>query len=457
MSNRLLSANSLILSTNMQKMFFVFSKIVFIFFLIFFFLPKYSFAQDVQSNSLYESPYACPNFEFIKNMQKGTVDEDVFVLQQILNLDKRTLVAQTGPGSKGKESITFGNATRDALKRFQALFIEYIEVADGKFNQKTKTVMNNVCKGPFFTGLGGNVYDQATTSNDTVGPVIAIAGPKAINELDPFRAYIAANEPIKTPNLSGLIIEGATAGDVRKTSSTTYTFLVTPNEDVKEKITIQFEADSVVDLAGNKNEIASNEWEILVDREQVLGSSTTTDTSILDDILNSVVNTIATSTDCSTVGSVSMYDYTNPCYGRAPISSDPNSSQEEKKKDDSMMQMLQGLIQGLMQALGKGGTGGGIGGDAAGACSGIPTAQYSPIGPGIGGRTDVSGIDGGAGNNYTGFGQLPPGPIYGEKNYGSAKACQQQCKGKCLGGCCNPQNDVTGQPVTSKLNKGRRS
>lgn len=430
MKNRSVSINSLILSINMRKL-------LIGLFLLFAINPIVIFAQTDNQKDDFESPYACPNFEFIKNMQKGSVDEDVFVLQQILNLDRRTLVAQTGPGSKGKESITFGNATRDALKRFQALFIEYIEVADGKFNQKTRTVMNNVCKGPFFTGLGGNVYDQATSTQDAVGPVVAIAGPNRITELDPFRAYIAANEPLKTPNLSGLIIEGATAGDVRKTSSTTFTFLVTPNEDVKEEITIQFEADSITDLAGNKNEIASNEWKILVDREQVLDSSTTTDTSILDNILNSVVDSIATSTDCSTVGSVSVYDYTNPCYGRVPLSGDPNSSQEEQKKDDSMMQMLQGLMQGLMQALkGASPAGGQTGGEAVCACTGAPTVGFVPKKGVLGRQLDQRKIKG---SEFTGF-QGPPPP-----------QCGQSKNPKCPGGCCNPQADITGGIVTGTL------
>lgn len=399
-----------------------------LFFIFFFFVPKYTFAQ---ATNLEESPYACPNFEFTKNLQKGDLDEDVFVLQQILNLDRRTMVAQTGVGSKGRETANFGNGTREALKRFQALFIEYIEIADGKFNTKTRTVMNNVCHGPFFTGLGGNVYDVATNT-DTTAPIVGLSGPGEINlaEETNVKIFIGASEAIKTPNLVGLIIEGATAGNIRKTSSTTFSFSVTPNEDVREKITIQFEADAIEDLAGNKNENASNEWEILVVQGPI---ATTTDTSILDDILNSVVSTIATSTDCTAVGAVNVYDYQNPCYGKAPMTGGQGET-PEKKKDDSMMQMLQGLMQGLMSALKGGQPAGGEGtAPAKCACTGEPTIFLA-------GKKGVTG--------RATMGKKPGMGSYVGETEGPHIPCGQKVvKGQCI----NPQFDETGMPVVASI------
>lgn len=417
-----------------------------------------------QKTNTLENPYACPNFEFVKNMQKGDVDEEVFVLQQILNLDKRTLVAQTGVGSKGKETANFGAGTREALKRFQALFIEYIEVADGKFSTRTRTVMNNICKGPFFTGGGGNIYDIATNT-DKVAPIVGISGPKEINlsEEAKVKIFIGANEAIKTPALIGLIIEGGTGSDVRKTSSTTFSFLVTPNEDVKDKITVQFEADSIEDLAGNKNEKATNEWEIMVIKTPEL-ISTTTDTSILDDILNSVVSTIPASTDCSTVSNVNIYDYQNPCYGRAPMTDPSANNQQQQEKGEGkggggLGEMLKGLMQGLTQALsGMKPAGGKIGGDAACGCTGAPTTQFTPKG-GLGkpGRNIRTGVRGSI--EYVGKQGPPPGLCGMGVPPPPVKGCDYncQCKKKFpmsmknTPACCGITQDITGEVVTGTL------
>jgi hypothetical protein len=400
-------------------------KVIFVFFIIFFFLPKYSLA---------DSDIACPNFEFNKNFQKGDTDEEVYVLQQILNLDKRTLVAQSGPGSIGKETAFFGVATREALKRFQALFIEYIEIADGKFNTKTRTVMNNVCQSAYFKNGTGNVFDPI--NQDKVKPIIGISGPENIENLEPFRMYLAGSEALKTPTLVGLIIDNATAGDIRKTSSTTFSFLVTPNTDATGKITIQFEADSIEDLAGNKNENASNEW--IVNIVATGSPATTTDTSILDSILSSIP--IATTTDCSQVGNVNVYDYQNPCYGKVPMAGGQGDSQQQPKQQDNMLQqLLQGLMQGLMSALGKGG-GQDAGGKGApsGACM-CPPLQGQPTGV-------LAGLKGPSGGTL-----LTPCPGAGNyvgKTYPPPPVCGQAfIKGKCI----NPKADSSGVVLTSTV------
>lgn len=390
----------------------------------------------------YESPYACPNFEFLKNMQKGDQDEDVYVLQQMLNLDKRTVIAYSGPGSRGKETALFGSGTRESLKRFQALFIEYIEVADGKFNTKTRTVMNNVCKGPFFTGMSKNPYD-ISSSTTHVSPVIGISGPTEAEIDTPFRAYFGSSVAIKTPTLTGLIIEGATAADVRKTSSTTFSFLVTPNADNKGEIKLQMEADSIEDLFGNKNEIASNEWVVTV-----IGISTSTavnenlDTSVLDSILSSIPT--AATTDCSKVSSVSVTDYNNPCYGKAPMTNAQSDSGGEKK-DDTMMQMMMGIVQGLLKSLTGGGGqngGGSAGGDSVCACSGEPTTMLmGKSGPS--GRAKMS-KNPRTGSDYVSQGKIMP----------ATGICGQSRSPKCQGGCCNPQSDATGMIVPYDIAPG---
>lgn len=112
---------------------------------------KYTQAQNQQN--------FCPGFEFIRNMQKGVNGQDVLVLQKILNLDSRTQIAQSGVGSKGQETKIFGEKTREALKRFQALFIEYTLTADGIFQGRTRELISNMC-----AGVGIQTFKTSSTS-----------------------------------------------------------------------------------------------------------------------------------------------------------------------------------------------------------------------------------------------------------------------------------------------------
>jgi hypothetical protein len=220
------------------------------------------------------SDLKCPDYAFSRTMVQGATGADVKLIQQILNLDYRTRVAPSGVGSKGYETQLYGVATREALKRFQALFIELIGSADGKFNSRTLTVMNAVCKGPYFTGGGGTVFggidgtnstSTATTTTptvqtDTTGPVVTISAPTPGFTDESFRVWIIANEPIKAFSLDNLInLGGANLSDLRKESPTTYKVLVTPAKLSAHVISLQVEADAIQDLAGNKNPNASNE------------------------------------------------------------------------------------------------------------------------------------------------------------------------------------------------------
>jgi hypothetical protein len=231
------------------------------------------------------SDVKCPEYTFSRTLVQGATGADVKLIQQILNLDYRTRVAPSGVGSKDHETYMYGVATREALKRFQALFIELIGSADGKFNSRTLTVMNAVCKGPYFTGGGGTVFSgidgtngttttttistttTATTTTptpvvqtDTTGPVVTISAPTPGFTDETFRVWIVANEPIKTFSLDNFInLGGANLSDLRKESPTTYKVLVTPGKLASHTISLQLEADAIQDLVGNKNSNASNE------------------------------------------------------------------------------------------------------------------------------------------------------------------------------------------------------
>lgn len=68
---------------------------------------------------------------FLRNLQIGSVGQDVLFVQQILNLSPLTQVAQNGPGSPGNETVFFGNATRSAIIKFQTLYANDILVPAG--------------------------------------------------------------------------------------------------------------------------------------------------------------------------------------------------------------------------------------------------------------------------------------------------------------------------------------
>lgn len=58
-------------------------------------------------------------FVFTRTLKRGMEGEDILKLQQRLNEDPDTRVAETGLGSPGKETTYFGDKTEDAVKRYQ--------------------------------------------------------------------------------------------------------------------------------------------------------------------------------------------------------------------------------------------------------------------------------------------------------------------------------------------------
>ena len=313
------------------------------------------FLTHVNAQNVSVGKNSCPEFRFLKNLQKGNNDEDVRKLQRILNLDNRTRVANTGAGSPGKENKNFGPATTLAVKKFQALFIEYTKVADGKFNQKTREMMNKVCGGSYFSGTGGDLY-SIPTSNDKTPPSINISSQLKTDQGVSFFATVSGSEPIKIPQLDKLIIEGGSAHSIRKLSPNSYSFIVMPQIDNLLQLSLQFEADAVEDLAGNKNAEASNIFLVeIIPNASSTASSTATATelfvdtlsdSILRDILKDMP--VAKTTDCSSAR-VDIYDYFNPCYGKSPVANantnySPNNPSTISQPPSILMPMLTGLV-----------------------------------------------------------------------------------------------------------------
>ena len=81
---------------------------------------------------------------FTRNLEVGGTGDDVLALQKFLNANGFT-IAESGPGSSGNETSTFGGLTRAALAKFQAA--NGITPAVGYFGPKTRAAINATAGG----------------------------------------------------------------------------------------------------------------------------------------------------------------------------------------------------------------------------------------------------------------------------------------------------------------------
>jgi hypothetical protein len=315
------------------------------------------------------------------------------------------MVAQSGVASPGNETDLYGAATRDAVKKFQALFIEYIGVANGVFGPKTRTVMNAVCNSEYYTSGKGQVYSGVTTQNtvnnnqstapattststvaDTLAPSIYLrSNSTSINQGLSFRIIVTASEPIQAFTPESIIVEGGTVSDLRKLSPNSYSLLVTPNEGAKA-VLAQVEADRVLDLAGNKNDNASNEIRIAITPNPVTAATTTATATTsgitggeLDSIFNKILAQVtpAATTQSNSQATTCSNGATNPpsCNNNynqntPNYNSGSGSNNSGQNQQNGLMNML--LLSSLMK--GNGGLfGGGGNTNPVPGCSGLST------------------------------------------------------------------------------------
>jgi hypothetical protein len=259
----------------------------------------------------------CP-YVFSRDLQTGMQGEDVRLLEKILNADKRTLIASTGEASPGQEGDTYTPQIKEAVRRFQILFKEWIGVANGRFGPRTRTVMNAICNGTNQSLSGGAAYTNVAsvqqnatpqgqttlfdpakpntnTTNATPTPleITLAANLNAVTVGSKFKIIANLSAQVKAFTPESLIIDGGTIDEIRKLSKMSYSIKVTPNEDAKQ-VSAQVEADKVEDMFGNTNENASNEVIVKV-KAPPAATSTATDTSSIDDLLNTLIQSNASS------------------------------------------------------------------------------------------------------------------------------------------------------------------
>ena len=76
-------------------------------------------------------PAHCRGIAFSSALKVGSTGNEVKCLQALLNQDSATRVSSSGPGSSGKETATFGSATRAAVVKFQEKYASEILAPSG--------------------------------------------------------------------------------------------------------------------------------------------------------------------------------------------------------------------------------------------------------------------------------------------------------------------------------------
>lgn len=337
----------------------------------------------------------CP-ITFSKEFKVGEEDESIYVLQQILNSDKRTVIAISGVGSSGKETGYFGAATKKALKRFQALFIEYIGVADGVLNERTRIVLQNVCERKAEGGIDVGQISNNLLPKKSEAELQKNIGGKIILRLSTQQKIIERQEQLKIAlevNAEDLkidpevfIVEGGSVQSIRKLGKLSYLILIGAEESANS-ISVQIEADRIKDANGNTNEEASNE--IIVKITGSVAQQTQAPgiidrvTDNLSDILGRITGEIKTKNcngiDITTSGDCpGTQDYAIPNNQNSAAANNPvqqsgaggEQGQENGGQAGGMGSQISQMLSGLLGSLGgKGGAGqgpNGQGGDGQG-------------------------------------------------------------------------------------------
>jgi hypothetical protein len=113
------------------------------------------------------------SYTFSQTLKSGSKGVEVMNLQKVLNMNTSTVVATSGAGSMGNETMTFGSATKAAVMKFQAA--NGVSPVSGLVGPLTRAVLNQVCTGTGTTGT--TTGTTTTTTTTTTGPVtVSLAG-----------------------------------------------------------------------------------------------------------------------------------------------------------------------------------------------------------------------------------------------------------------------------------------
>ncbi len=125
-------------------------------------------ASAVSASAALNLPTQSQSYMFNTNLKLGSRGTDVMNLQKVLNGWPQTRVAESGAGSPGMETSTFGPATRAAVNKFQALHLAELGITapTGNVFAGTRALLNQAGNGTVSTNPG--------TTPTTTGPVTAM-------------------------------------------------------------------------------------------------------------------------------------------------------------------------------------------------------------------------------------------------------------------------------------------
>jgi peptidoglycan hydrolase-like protein with peptidoglycan-binding domain len=144
-----------------------------------------------------------PCVDIGRTLKLGSVGDDVRALQVFLNANSNTRVAETGPGSAGRETTVFGKATRAAVIKFQELRREEILApaglsrGTGVVGQMTRAVLRKECA----SDIGSSRASSSSliqTSKNTSAHSSAGTPASAVPLLSPILPDSSQGEPRST-------------------------------------------------------------------------------------------------------------------------------------------------------------------------------------------------------------------------------------------------------------------
>lgn len=124
---------------------------------------------------------------FTGNFELGDRSSDVLLLQQFLNLDSDTVVALSGAGSAGRETESYGPATKRAVIHFQEKYASEVLVpsglsrGNGRVGPNTKARINLLAKQLFSSEKPSEIKANPAQAPRTKSPTAVSPGP-ATNE-----------------------------------------------------------------------------------------------------------------------------------------------------------------------------------------------------------------------------------------------------------------------------------
>lgn len=147
-------------------------------------------AGAVSASAALNLPTMSCSYMFNTNMKQGSRGTDVMNLQKVLNMYPQTMVSQSGAGSPGMETSTFGPATRAAVNKFQALHLVELGISapTGNVFSGTRGLLNQVCSG------------SVSTNPNPGNPPVVTTGPVS--------AMLASSQP------SGAVVAGQAAANL---------------------------------------------------------------------------------------------------------------------------------------------------------------------------------------------------------------------------------------------------